>query len=123
MDTNFERRARLRVVAGPDVTVRFKAGDVGFEEVRITNLSVGGCFATLPRPGAMAFRQGTRLEQFQFDNPDLEGLPFDAEVAYVLGGAAGGRGGMARVGLGIHFLAMAPSMAEALRGYVDARLG
>lgn len=122
MDSNLERRARTRVLAGPDVAVQFTARESTFRDVRITNLSQGGCFATLPRPRGELFRQGLRLQGFRFQNPDLEGLPLEAEVAYVLGGGGGGRGGMELVGLGIHFLAMAPSMTEALRMYVEGRI-
>jgi hypothetical protein len=121
MDSASDRRSKLRIVVGPDVTVQFRVKQFAYADVRITNLSAGGCFATLPRKDNHLFRQGTLLEHFQFATPDLAGEPFVAKVAYVLGGGGGGRGGLELIGLGIHFLAMAPSMELVLAQYVEAR--
>ena len=120
MESAADRRSKLRIVVGPEVTVQFKVKQFAFQEIRITNLSAGGCFATLPRAEQQLFRQGTLLEQFRFEHGDLEGDVFMGKVAYVLGGRPGGRGGMELIGLGIHFVSMTPSMTEMLRQYVDS---
>lgn len=121
MDSANDRRSKLRVVVGPDVTIRFQVKQFTYKNIRITNLSTGGCFATLPRDGNHLFRQGTLLEGFQFEHADLEGPPMLAKVAYVLGGRPGGRGGLELIGLGLHFSSMSPSMSDLLGQYVDSR--
>jgi c-di-GMP-binding flagellar brake protein YcgR len=122
MDSASDRRSKLRIVVGPDVTIQFQVKQFAYKNIRITNLSAGGCFATLPRAQNHLFRQGTLLEHFRFENPDLESEPFMAKVSYVLGGGGGGgRGALELIGLGIHFVAMTPSVEEMLRQYVDAR--
>ena len=121
MDSANDRRSKLRVVVGPDVTIRFQVKQFTYKNIRITNLSTGGCFATLPRDGNHLFRQGTLLEGFHFEHADLDGPPMIGKVAYVLGGRAGGRGALELIGLGIHFATLTPSMAEVLRHYVESR--
>jgi len=121
MDSASDRRSKLRIVVGPDVTIQFRVKQFAYKNIRITNLSAGGCFATLPRAENHLFRQGTLLEHFGFENLDLTGEPFMAKVAYVLGGSGGGRGALELIGLGIHFLAMTPSMEESLLHFVDSR--
>ena len=125
MDFASDRRSKLRIVVGPDVPIHFRVKGLVYNNIRITNLSAGGCFATLPRTKNHLFAQGTLLEEFRFEHPDLEGFPFIAEVVYVLGegsaGAGRGRGGLELIGLGIKFHAMAASMAEMLMQFVEAR--
>jgi c-di-GMP-binding flagellar brake protein YcgR len=121
MDSASDRRSKLRIVVGPEVTIQFQVKQFAYKNIRITNLSSGGCFATLPRADTTLFRQGTLLEHFRFENPDLESEPFMAKVSYVLGGGGGGRGALELIGLGIHFAAMTPSIEEMLKQYVDVR--
>jgi hypothetical protein len=121
MDSATDRRLKPRIVVGPEVTVQFRSRQFAYQNIRITNLSVSGCFATLPRAETHAFRQGTLLEMFQFEHPDLLGDPFVGKIAYVLGGRAGGRGALELVGLGIHFISMAPSMELMLKTFIDQR--
>ena len=121
MDYPSDRRSRLRIVVGPDVTIQFRVQKFEYINIRITNLSPGGCFATLPRSRNNPFRQGLLLEGFQFEHPDLAGEPIVARVAYVLGADGGGRGGLEILGLGIHFHAMTPSSAEMLLQFLEAR--
>jgi c-di-GMP-binding flagellar brake protein YcgR len=121
MDSGQDRRSKLRVVVGPDVTIRFSVRQVAYQGIRITNLSAGGCFATLPRSANHPFRQGSLLEAFRFEHPDLAGDPIVAKVAYVLGGGGGGRGAMELLGLGVHFSSMTPSMADLLAQYVAVK--
>ena len=121
MDSASDRRSKLRIVVGPDVTIQFRVKQFAYNNIRITNLSAGGCFATLPRTENHLYRLGTLLEHFQFENADLRSEPFMAKVTYVLGGGGGGRGGLELIGLGIHFVAMTASMEELLLHYVEAR--
>lgn len=102
---------------GNDVTISFRVKQTNYREVRITNLSAGGCFATLAQADSSAFTHGTRLEDFQFCHPDLAGPPFDAQVAYILGGGEA----FEHLGLGIHFPPLVPSLALALAGFIDQR--
>ena len=122
MDSAADRRSKLRIVVGPEVTIGFRVKQFAYQNVRITNLSAGGCFATLPRAENHLFRQDTQLENFVFEAPELAGEPFIAKVAYVLGGRGGGRGGMELIGLGIHFVAMTPSQEIMLRQYIESKV-
>lgn len=122
MDPAAERRSKVRICVGDEVTVRFRVKQTSYQEVRITNLSAGGCFATIPRLDDHQFRQGTLLEDFSFGIPELAGPPFSARVAYVLGGRGGGRGGLELIGLGLHFELLPPSMGQALAAFVEARV-
>jgi len=121
MDYPSDRRSRLRIVVGSDVTIRFRVQKFEYLNIRITNLSTDGCFATLPRSRNNPFRQGLLLEGFQFEHPDLAGEPIVAKVAYVLGADGGGRGGLEILGLGIHFHSMTPANTEMLLQFVEAR--
>ncbi len=107
-----ERREQRRVFVGPDHTVRFSVRGHGYRNVRITNLSSGGCFATLLRADVALFIQGTLLEQFAFEHPDLPDRSFMAHVAYVLGAEPGGD--FDQMGLGIQFAAPPPEIQSAL---------
>jgi len=121
MDSAADRRSKLRIVVGPEVTIRFRVKAFNYQGIRITNLSAGGCFATLPRAENHLFRQGTLLEAFHLEHADLPSEPIVAKVAYVLGGAGGGRGGLELIGLGIHFLSMTPATDEILKQFLDQR--
>jgi c-di-GMP-binding flagellar brake protein YcgR len=122
MDAYADRRSKVRIIVGDDVTIRFRNKQTDYQDIRITNLSADGCFATLPRSENSHFRQGSLLEDFSFGTADLFGPPFSAKVAYVLGGNGGGRGGLELIGLGIHFLGMTPEMAGMLADYVEKRI-
>jgi c-di-GMP-binding flagellar brake protein YcgR len=117
MESVTERRSKARILVGNDVTISFCVKQTDYREVRITNLSAGGCFATLAQADSSTFRQGTRLENFHFCHPELAGPAFDAEVAYVLGGGET----FEHLGLGIHFPPLTPSLALALAGFIDQR--
>ena len=121
MDSAPDRRSSLRIVVGPDVTIQFHVKQFAYRNIRITNLSGSGCFATIPRGEDHLFRQGTLLEAFRFEHPDLVCDAMIGKVAYVLGGRSGGRGGLELIGLGIHFVAMAPAMKDLLLRFVEAR--
>jgi c-di-GMP-binding flagellar brake protein YcgR len=118
MASGSERRTKRRIVVGPEVTIRFQVKDFSFGSVRITNLSSCGCFATIGRADERIFQQGTLLEKFHFEHPDLAGDPILGKIAYVLGGG----GGLDLVGLGIHFASITPEMEAKLERYVDVSL-
>ncbi len=99
---NAERRDNQRVPVGPDYTVRFLVQGQAYFQVRIINLSPGGCFATVIEADAPNFSRGALLEQFTFEHPDLPHDPFTAQVAYTLGSDDDALDFM---GLGIQFLA------------------
>ena len=120
MASGSERRSKRRLVVGPEVSLHFQVQTVVYQEVSITNLSADGCFATLPRAGNPLFQQGTLLENFGFNHPDLKGEPMLARVAYVLGGGGGGRGGLELMGLGIHFSA-GPILTGRLAAFIRSR--
>lgn len=122
MTTPSERRDAQRIVVGPDHTVRFLVRGHPFRGVRITNLSLGGCFAMVGARDAGLFPAGTLLEQFTFEHPALPQSPLTAEVRYCLGSEAGSAP-MAVLGLGIMFQALAPAMESGLRAHLDRLLG
>lgn len=117
-----ERRDKRRIIVGPDHTVRFLAGGHAFRNVPLTNLSLGGCFATLGNRDSGLFTQGTVLEQFAFEHPDLAGPFFTARVAFVLGG--GEPSALLRfLGLGIELLDVPPATRERLEVLITLMLG
>ena len=122
MPTPDERRDARRIVVGPDHTVRFLVRGHPFKEVRITNLSLGGCFAMVGARDAGLFPAGTLLEQFTFEHPELPSESLTAEVRYCLGGDPGGAP-MAVLGLGIMFRTLPPHLEAGLRTHLDRLLG
>ena len=94
-----ERRYSQRILTGPEHTIRFLARGHVFQNIRITNVSVGGCFATLGGRDRNLFPEQGLLEQFAFEHPDLAGSPFTARVAYTLDSPA-----LDFMGVGITFL-------------------
>lgn len=116
-----ERRHARRIVVGPDHCVRFLVRGHLFRDVRITNLSAGGCFALVHHRDGGLFRADTLLEQFAFQHPELAGDPFTARVTYVLGGAPG-KEGLDVLGLGLQFVAPGEALKAALRRHLDTLL-
>ncbi len=88
-----------------------------FQNVRITNLSLTGCFAIVSRRDAALFDQGTLLEQFAFEHADLASGTFTAKVMYSLG-ASESPSGLDLVGLGIHFLALDTECQKTLENFL-----
>jgi hypothetical protein len=114
-----DRRSKLRIIVGAEQTLRFVVKGHSFQNVRITNLSCDGCFATVQAGSAGLFAQGTILENLAFENPAMPQAPITAKVTYALGGP-GGRGGLECLGLGIFFAMMSPETAAALNAFVEA---
>lgn len=108
-----ERRTARRVIVGPEHTVRFQVKGHVFRNVRITNLSDQGCFAMVNQGHVTLFAQGTPLEDFAFEHPDLALSPILAKVRYVLGGT-GDAAGFEFMGVGVHFAGMDEASARKL---------
>jgi len=118
MNTHPERRDTRRIIVGPEHMIHFVVKGHPFRNVRITNLSVGGCFAVVGQGDAGLFTQGSILEQMAFEHPNLAGGPITAEVRYVLGGTGGGTG-FDFLGLGIQFLSVPEDAHQSLLAFVD----
>jgi len=119
MENHPERRDTRRIIVGPEHMIHFVVKGHPFQNVRVTNLSFGGCFAVVGQGDASLFVQGTILEQLAFEHPDLAGGgSITAEVRYVLGGSGGGAG-FDFLGLGIQFLAVPPESKKVLADFVE----
>lgn len=116
-----ERRDNRRILVGADHTIRFLAKGHAFRNVRITNLSMGGCFATVREGDAGVFPKGTILEQFSFEHPDLPQSPFVAQVTFTLGGDPK-QPRLDFMGLGIQFLQPPEDIRQGLAHFVDRHL-
>jgi hypothetical protein len=108
-----ERRQKPRVIVGPEFFIQFTIQGHTFQKVQLANLSEDGCFATVSGSPAGLFTAGARLENLVLAHPDLPQVPLTGQVAYALGGE-----GMEFLGLGIHFVEMAPEVAQSLKDWV-----
>jgi hypothetical protein len=114
MENSQERRAARRIIVGPEHTIRFSVKGHSFRNVRITNISLTGCFAMVNQRDSALFAQGSLLEQFAFEHPDLAQVgPVTAKVMYVLGGASD-QSTLDFMGVGIHFLDMNANSSQVL---------
>ena len=116
-----ERRSCRRILVGPDHTIRFNAKGHSFQNVRITNISSTGCFAMVSQRDAALFTQGTLLENFAFEHPDLAKGPITAKVTYLLGGASDAHT-LEFMGVGIHFVSMHDDSTRALEDFLALTL-
>ena len=121
MDDRIERRSCRRMVVGPEHTVRFSARGHSFRNVRITNLGSQGCFAMVSQRNAPLFMQGTPLEHFAFEHPDLAGGSVVAKVTYVLGDPEASSA-LEFMGVGIQFVSMDPFSREVLDRFLARTL-
>jgi len=119
MSTLHDRRDTLRVIVGPEFSISFSLKGHPFREVRITNLSHGGCFAMVGARDARLFMRGATLDHLVLDHPELPKEPMAATVSYVLGGRPGPEG-LEMVGVGIQFLEVPPAAQESLAAWLDA---
>jgi hypothetical protein len=119
MNTYTERRDTSRILVGPEFAVSFTLKGHGFRDIRIMNLSVGGCFALVGTRNAHFFMRGAALEDLAIHHPDLPRDPIIATVAYVLGGRPGGES-LDMMGVGLNFLCMEASTRRALETWVEA---
>lgn len=121
MDPSTDRRDSRRLFLGPDHTVHFLLKGHVFREVRITNVSLGGCFAMVSQRDRGLFTQGAILEQLGFDHPDLPRGPVTAQVRYAVGAQAE-QTGLDFMGIGIIFVTMTPDIRERLSVFLETML-
>ena len=119
MHSPADRRLLRRIIVGPDHGIRFVLRGHPYEDIRISNLSSGGCFALVPHRDARLFERGAILEQLVLRHPELPKEPLIATVAYVLGNRPG-TPPMEFVGVGIQFLNMEPRAQTVLDTWLDA---
>ncbi|HEY3400073.1 MAG TPA: hypothetical protein VGK03_05520 [Geothrix sp.] len=114
-----DRRDTRRVITGREFGISFTLKGRPFRDVRIANLSVGGCLALVGAWNAGFFQHGAALGDLVLLHPELPKDPIIATVAFVLGGRTVGQA-QEMVGVGIHFLCMEASTREALEIWVGA---
>ena len=121
MQSPADRRDLRRVIVGQDHGISFTLRGHPYHEVRISNLSVGGCFALVPHRDARLFERGAILERLVLLHPELPKAPMIATVAYVLGSRPGAPV-MEYVGVGVQFLSVEPEPRAALEAWIDAAI-
>ena len=119
MSTYADRRDTRRIIVGPEFGIAFTLKGHAYKDVRITNLSAGGCFALVGARDARLFERGAVLEGLVLLPPELPKSPIIAAVSYVLGGRPGADP-MEMVGIGIQFLGVDDATQAALLTWVDA---
>jgi hypothetical protein len=121
MPSPADRRDLRRVIVGQDHGISFTLRGHPYREVRISNLSSGGCFALVTHRDARLFERGAILERLVLLHPELPKEPMIATVAYVLGTRPGAPV-MEFVGVGIQFLNIEPGPRAALDAWIDAAI-
>ncbi len=119
MSTYADRRDTRRIIVGPEFGIAFTLKGHAYQDVRITNLSVGGCFAMVGARDARLFERGIVLENLVLLHPELPKAPIIAAVSYVLGGRPAADP-MEMVGIGVQFLGMDDEAQKALDTWVTA---
>lgn len=119
MDLSADRRDTRRIFLGTDHTIRFLVKGHAFQNVRITNVSLGGCFAMVSRRDHALFTQGSVLEQLSFEHPNLPLGPLTAQVCYAIG-TQSEEPLLEFLGIGIHFLSMPEDTQQRLRVFMGA---
>ena len=117
-----ERRDNRRIVLGPGHTIRFRAAGRTFKDIRITNISGSGLFATVDRGEAGLFEKGVVLEDLVLDHPMLPKGHIRAQVVYTQGQEAEAPA-IAFVGMGMHFLEMPAKTQQDLNHFIAAAMG
>lgn len=121
MSSQADRRDTRRLVVGPEFAISFTLKGHGYRDVRITNLSPGGCFAMVGGRDARLFERGAVLDGLVLLHPELPKAPIMAAVSYVLGGRPG-PDPLEMVGVGIQFLGMPEQAQEALSTWIEAAM-
>jgi len=121
MDPSPDRRDSRRIFLGPDHSIHFLLKGHAFHEIRITNVSLGGCLAMAPLSDRSLFTQGAILEQLGFDHPDLPRGPITAQIRYAFG-TPSEQPGLEFIGIGISFVAMSQEIRERLSVFMEAML-
>ena len=119
MSTYADRRDTRRIIVGPEFSISFMLKGHAYQDVRITNISPGGCFALVGARDARLFERGAVLENLVLMHPELPKAPIIAAVSYVLGGRPAADP-MEMVGIGIQFLGVEDAAQEAINTWVDA---
>jgi len=119
MSTYADRRDTRRIIVGPEFSISFVLKGHDYQDVRITNLSPGGCFALVGSRDARLFERGAVLENLVLLHPELPKAPIIAAVSYVLGGRPAADP-MEMVGIGVQFLGVGDETQAALNVWVDA---
>lgn len=121
MNTHTDRRDVRRITVGPGYGISFTLKGHGFTDVRITNLSLGGCFALVGIRDARLFERGAVLENLVLTHPELPKAAITAAVSYVLGGRPGADP-LELVGVGVRFLGMDDPTRQSLDAWIDAAM-
>ncbi len=121
MSSPADRRDLRRVIVGPEHGISFTLRGHPYQEIHISNLSAGGCFALVAHRDARLFERGAILEHLVLLHPELPKDPMIATVAYVLGSRPGSAP-MDVVGVGIQFLSMEPPARASLEAWIDASM-
>jgi hypothetical protein len=119
MSTYADRRDTRRIIVGPEFGISFTLKGHDYQEVRITNLSTGGCFALVGVRDARLFERGAVLENLVLTHPELPKAPIIAAVSYVLGGRPTADP-LEMVGIGIQFLSVQDEAQHSLDAWIDA---
>lgn len=119
MNSFADRRDTRRVIVGPEFSISFTLKGHPYQDVRITNLSAGGCFALVGARDARLFERGSVLEGLVLLHPELPKAPIIAAVSYVLGGRSM-TDPLEMVGIGIQFMSLEAAAQEALHTWIDA---
>ena len=118
MSSLADRRDTQRILVGPEFGISFKLKGHDYQDVRITNLSPGGCFALVGARDARLFERGVLLENLTLRHPDLPKAPIIAAVSYVLGSPSMADP-MEMVGIGVQFQGMDDEARRALDTWVS----
>ncbi|GLH75016.1 hypothetical protein GETHLI_35190 [Geothrix limicola] len=119
MSTYADRRDTRRIIVGPEFGISFILKGHAYQDVRITNLSSGGCFALVGARDARLFERGAVLEGLVLMHAELPKAPIIAAVSYVLGGRPSADP-MEMVGIGIQFLGVDDTTQAAIDTWIDA---
>lgn len=117
-----DRRDSRRLFVGPEHTVAFEVKGHAFRDIRITNISMGGCFAVVGGHSASLFSAGTILEHFALEHPEFPKSTFAAQVRYVVG-SPGAESSPDFLGLGVAFMTVPDDVKVAISAYLDQLLG
>jgi c-di-GMP-binding flagellar brake protein YcgR len=117
MSAHPDRRDHRRVILGPGHSASFSLEGEDFQNVSLSNLSDGGCFALVDKGRAHLFVRGTVLERLTLGHSELPKGPIAATVAYALDHQSL-ESMMDLVGVGVQFLSMAPETRSALAAWV-----
>jgi hypothetical protein len=119
MTSYADRRDTRRIIVGPEFAIAFTLRGHAYRDVRITNLSTGGCFALVGARDARLFERGAVMEGLVFLHPELPKAPILATVSYVLGGRSGADP-LEMIGIGIQFLGVPDAAQAALDTWMEA---